>query len=354
MEHLGIVGYPNVGKSTLFNALTGLDTPTARYPFSTSEAHVGVAVVPDPLLDRAAALEGSEKVAHATLELLDLPAGHGGSLSPEMLGRLREVEALIAVVRAFEDVSIPADESGTDPVQQAENLTLELTLADAEVFGRRSERAAKEATADPSHQREALAISKAAAAAESGTPLRAERWTDEERAYFRDSPPLSLKPTIWVVNVAEESSGSEWEAKVRSVVPSDDVVLSLSAEIEEEAARLDPEDRAELFEGLGLGEGALATIVHAAYQALGLISFYTINPNEAHAWAVRRATRARDAAGKVHSDLERGFIRAEIATIHELIEAGGWEAAKAAGSVRVEGQDYEIAEGDVMMVRFSV
>lgn len=357
MADVGILGLPNVGKTTLFNALTGLGAVTAPNPFSTIEPNLGVARVPDPTLDRAAEVEKSRKTVHASLELLDLPTmagpGHSG-LAPRFLARLREEDVLAVVLRAFDDGVVPADESGMDPVEQAESLLLELTLADAEVFGRRSEKAAKEASSDPGMRRFADAIGRAATVLSEGTPLRTMSWTTEELASFRDLMPLTLKPAVWVINTSEGEDAAPAIEAVSALVPDGDTVVALSARLEEEALLLDPEDRAELFEGFGLGEGALATMVRATYDALGLISFYTLGPKEAHAWTVRRDTSAREAAGKIHSDLERGFIRAEIAPIDTVIEAGGWDALKAAGGIRVEGKDYRVVEGDVMVVRFSV
>ncbi len=359
MARLGIVGFPNTGKTSLFNALTGLEAPTAPHPFSTTEPNVGVAKVPDPMLEEAARVEGSKKIVHATLDLLDLPAmakpGHGGGLAGAYLGRLREMEALIVVLRAFEDPSCPADESGTDPVAQAEELTLELAAADHEVFARRAPRIAKEATADPAKKAAAEAIADAAEWLSGGVPLRDRAWSEAERDAFRDLAPITLAPVVWVVNVAEdEPRPEELVEAVKAVVSSGDSVVALSVKIEEEGSRLEPEERAELFEALGLGEGALATVVRAAYGALGLLTFYTLGPKEAHAWTVRRGATAPEAAGKIHSDMERGFIRAEIAPIGEVVAAGGWDAAKRANLVRVEGRDYVMAEGDVMVVRFSV
>ena len=359
MARIALVGFPNVGKTTLFNALTGLSVPTAPHPFSTTEPNVGMAVVPDPELDRAAVVEGSRKTVHATLELEDLPAlarpGHGGGLGARFLGRLRETEALAVVLRAFDDPGVPATESGLDPAAQAEELGLELVLADAEVFARRAEKIAKEATADPARKRAAQAVAEAAALLESGRPLRARDWDEEALAAFRDLAPLTLKPAVWVVNIGEaEPDPAARVAGVAAVVPAGDEVLALSARLEEEAARLDPDDRAELFAGLGLGEGALARMVAASYAALGLASFYTLGPKEAHAWTVRRGAGAREAAGKIHTDLERGFIRAEVGRLDEVTAAGGWDAAKAAGLTRVEGRDYEVQEGDVLLIRFSV
>ena len=359
MARVGILGYPNVGKTTIFNALTGLEALTAAHPFATIEPNVGVARVPDERLESAAAAEGCQKTVFATLDLLDLPAmarpGKGGGLGAQFIGRLREMEALAVVVRAFEDEAVLAEDAGTDPIIQAEELGFELTLADAEVFGPRSEKAAKEATADPTKKRAADAIRRAADVLEEGRPLRAEEWTDEERGAFRDLAPLTLKPTVWVINVGEDAANAEeLRAAVTEIVPAGDVIVALSAQIEEEAARLDPEERTELFEGLGLGEGVLATVVGATYEAAGLLLFYTLAPKEAHAWTVRQGTTAREAAGKIHSDLQRGFIRAEVCSIGDVISAGGWDAAKAAGAVRLEGRDYVVCDQDVILVRFSV
>lgn len=358
MAKIGILGFPNVGKTTLFNALTGLTAPTAPHPFSTLEPNVGVASVPDEKLDRAAAAEQSAKVVHAQLELLDLPAmakpGHGGGLAGQFLGRLRDVEALAVVLREFEDEGVPDDESGVDPVGQAQELMLELALADFDIFDRRRAKIAKEAMSDASKKGAADAIAAGAAVLENGEALRQHSWEKEQITAFRDLAPLTLKPAVWIINASEDSDSAALVETVADVVPNGDIVVAVSARLEEEAAQLDPEDRAELFEGLGLGEGALSRMVQASYAALGVQSFYTLGPKEAHAWTARVGATAPEAAGKIHSDLERGFIRAEIIPIDDAIESGGWDAAKAAGKISIEGKSYEMAEGDVILVRFSV
>ncbi len=359
MARIGIVGFPNVGKTTLFNALTGLGASTAAHPFSTTEPNMGVAKVPDAELDEAARIEGSAKLVHAALELLDLPAmakpGHTGGFGAQFFGRLRDMEALAIVLRSFDDDSIPADESGIDPLAQAQELLLELALADFDVFERRREKIVKEATGDPAKKSAAEAITRACGLLEQGGHLRADHWEKDQLSAFRDLAPLTLKPAVWVVNVGEDAEEAlGLAAELESVVPEGDTVVVVSAKLEEEGALLSPEDRRELFEGLGLGEGALAKVVGAAYSAMNLISFYTLGPKEAHAWTVRKGAKAPEAAGKIHSDLERGFIRAEVAQLAVVIADGGWDETKKLGHIRVEGKDYTVLESDVIVVRFSV
>jgi ribosome-binding ATPase len=357
MPRIGIVGFPNTGKTTLFNALTGHDAPTAPHPFSTTSPNIGVARIADPNLEEAARLEGSAKLVGATLDLLDLPAvlGKGGGLGAQYLGRLREMDALAAVLRAFDDPAVPADESGTDPVIQAEHLILEFTIADHEVMARRGERLDKEASADASKRVEAKVVNRASDLLAAGTPLRSVGWEPGELAVFRDVAPLTLRPVVWVVNLAEDHGDpAESTNSVAAVVPGHDTVVALSAPIEAEASKLDPGDRAELLEGLGLGSGALSTVGRAAYESLDLITFYTLGPKEAHAWTVPSGATASEAAGRIHSDLERGFIRAEVAPLQDVLAAGGWDAGKRVGKVRVEGRDYRLADRDVIVVRFSV
>jgi GTP-binding protein YchF len=351
MARVGLFGPPNVGKTTLFNALTGLGAPVAPHPLSTTEPNVGVAAIPDSRLEKLGQLEGSARTVHATLEVLDLPASDPAGFGAKYFGGLREVDALGIVLRTFESDAVPLDEP--DPAVQAETLLLELCTADAEVMSRRAERAGKEATADQSMRLQAETYLKAAALLQEAQPLRTADWSRQEFEWFRDLAPLTLKPTVWVVNTSEDAQGGD-EQRVAAVVPASDEVISVSAKIEAEAARLEPAERSELLEGLGLGEGALARTVAALYRSMGLLSFYTAAPKEARAWTVRAGATAPEAAGKIHTDLERGFIRAEVGAVADVIDAGGWEAAKASGLVRTEGKGYVVEEGDVLLIRFSV
>ncbi|MYC85499.1 MAG: redox-regulated ATPase YchF [Acidimicrobiia bacterium] len=353
MTRAGLLGYPNVGKTTLFNALTGLEAFTAPHPYTTTQPRVGTVKMQDRTLDRLAALEQSRKVTHAGLDLVDLPAVRSGSIRG--LGAGREPDLLLAVLRTHASEAVPVDEHGTDPVGQADDLLMEMALSDFEMFERRNERLTKEAAADPRLRPVAEAVTRAAERLGEGIPLRQAALSDIELRAFRDMAPLSLLPCVWVVNVADDDDGTGMAVeRVREAVPSTDPVLAVSALIEEEVAGLEASQRAEVYEGLGLGEGAPARVVRTVYDALGLVTFYTVNRRDARAWTVHAGTGARDAAGRIHSDMERGFIRAEVATIREVIRSGGWARARADGSVRVEGRDYEVRDGDVMMVRFSV
>ena len=359
MARLGIVGFTNSGKTTLFNALTGLNAVTAPHPYNTTEPNMGVARIPDPKLEAAAKVENSAKVVPATLELLDLPAlsppgREGGGLGGQYLGRLREMDAVVVVLRAFSNQAVTSEGTG-DAMEQAEELLLELALADHEALVRRADRLNKEANSDASKRVAAEAIKEAVELLAGGASLRTRTWSEDALAAFRDTSPLTLKPAVWVINLDEDAEDADdLVERLQKLVPEGDPVVAVWARLEEDGAKLPALERTELFEGLGLGEGALAVMVRAAYQGLGLLSFYTVGPKESRAWTVRAGAAAPEAAGKIHSDLERGFIRAEVTTIDEVIEAGGWDQAKRLGSVRVEGKSYVIKPGDALVIRFSV
>lgn len=353
MTRIALLGFANSGKTTLFNVLTGVEAVTAPHPHTTTEPNVGVLKVDDPLLDRVADLEGSRKVTRAGIDLHDLPAVRSGSV--RRLGAGKEPGALLVVLRGFSSEMAPTGDHGDDPVEQAEELLVELAVSDFEVFDRRRTRIAKEASAEPGLRPAAQAIARASDLLAEGIPLRQRAWSDPELAAFRDLAPLSLLPCIWVVNSGDIPGRRQPGQKLKEVVPPTDPVLTVCAILEEEIMQLDPEDRAEISEGLGIGEGARSKVVQAIMEALGLATFYTMNPRESRAWMVDQGASARQAAGKIHSDLERGFIRAEVAPIEEVIRHGGWTRARSTGGVvRVEGKDYPVQDGDVLLVRFSV
>lgn len=354
MARVGLFGFPNAGKTALFNALTGLAAAVAPHPFTTVSPNVGVGRVADSRLEEAAVLEKSAKVTHPALELADLPALGGGG-GGEAMSRLREAEALAAVVQAHSlrwDTGAPPD-----PAAQAEELLLELCLADHQVFQRRAPRLAKEASANPELRPAAGAVEEGAALLAEGSLLRSRSWSETQMKVFRDMSPVTLTPCVWVVNAEEDMSPSDLDGlrdRVAAVVPEGDAVLALSARLEEEVSRMEPEERRDLYEGLGLGEGAPQAVMSAVYRALNLLTFYTLGPKECRAWTLPAGSAALDAAAKIHSDFARGFIRAEACPLDEVIAAGGWDAAKAAGVIRVEGKTYPVADGDALTIRFSV
>ncbi len=353
MIRIGLLGLPNAGKTTLFNALTGLDGFTAPHPYATTSSMVGTLRVPDPNLERLAELEGSRKVTHTTLELVDLPAVRPGAIRGLVSGS--DLDLLVVVLRAHDSAAVPVDEKGTDPARAADDLAVEVALSDLEVFERRSERMRKEAAADRSLRPAFEAVQEGSSHLGAGEPLRVSTWSEIALAAFRDMAPLSLLPCVWVVNVGEDHPEPEaLVAQVREVVPREDNVLAVCALLEEEVSRLEPSERAALYEGLGMGAGVPASLIVTSYRTLGLKTFYTIGPKESRAWTVRQDADAATAAGKIHSDMQRGFIRGEVAPSRDVIRLGGWQRAKADGTVRVEGKKYLLADGEVMRVRFSV
>jgi GTP-binding protein YchF len=352
MERLGLVGLPNSGKSSLFNALTGASVTVAPHPFSTTESTVGVAQVPDERLWRLAEMSQSRKVVPAVVELIDIAAlvqgaSTGEGLGNRFLGSLREVDALLYVLRAFEDPSVPG---GTDPAEDLTTLELELVLADLAAVEGRLARQEKAAKGDKSVVAEVEALKRAAAVLADGTPLYRGGLSVEEQELLRPSFLLTNKPVLVVVNVGEDqiAQGPELAA------PFGPEALAVSVQLEAEAARLDQEERAELLEGLGLGEGVVPRVARAAYHLLGRRTFLTTGDKESRAWTFRAGARAPECAGVIHTDLQRGFIRAEVIRWDELLAIGSWAKAKEAGKLRVEGKDYEVQDGDVLEIRFNV
>lgn len=361
MERLGIVGLPNAGKSALFNALTGGSALVAPHPFSTTETNVGVAQVGDHRLHALSAMSKSRKTVPATVELVDVAGLTAGSSTGEGMGNrflagIRETDALVLVLRAFEDDSVVG---GTDPLEDLEVLELELVLADTAAVENLLSRRRKAAKNDPVAKAEVAALEAAATILEAGTPLYRAAPTALSAEHKENLRPFFLltdKAVLAVVNLGEDdvSDPDPIVKPVASALGDAAEVLGVSVQLEAEAARLEPTERAELLEGLGLGEGALARVARSAYHLLGRRTFLTTGEKESRAWTFRAGARAPECAGVIHSDLQRGFIRAEVIRWDELLELGSWNAAKDAGRLRVEGKDYEVLDGDVLEIRFNV
>ena len=358
MERLGFVGLPNSGKTSLFNALTGADAPVAAHPFTTTESSVAVAPIPDRRLDALAAMSASKKVVRAGVEVVDIAGLVAGSSAGEGLGNrflagIREVDALCLVLRAFEDPEVPGD---TDPVDALGTLELELVLADLASVESQLDKRRKAARADKSLAGELSAIEHAYGALQGGAPLYRAALDPEEAPLRRGLFLLTDKPVLAVVNIGEGQmdKADELAAPVATELGGRGEAIAVCAQLEAEAARLSSEDRAELLDGLGLGEGALARLTAAAYLLLGRRIFFTTGDKESRAWSFRNGASAPECAGVIHSDLQRGFIRAEVIAWDDLLEIGSWAAAKSAGKIRLEGKDYKVSDGDVLEIRFNV
>ncbi|MHB8682005.1 MAG: redox-regulated ATPase YchF [Acidimicrobiales bacterium] len=358
MERLGLVGLPNAGKTSLFNALTGADAPVAGHPFTTTESSVAVATVPDTRLDALAAMSQSRKVVRTGVEVVDIAGLVAGSSTGEGLGNrflagIREVDALCLVLRSFEDPEVVGE---TDPVAALATVEIELVLADLATVESQLDKRRKAARADKSLAAEVAAIETAHEVLGAGTPLYRSGLDAEQRALRKGLFLLTDKPVLVVVNLGEDQL-EKAEAVVDPVAAELDghgEVLGACVQLEAEAARLEPAERAELLEGLGLGQGALARVAAASYQLLGRRIFFTTGDKESRAWSFRDGATAPECAGVIHSDLQRGFIRAEVIHWDELLGAGSWAAAKAAGRIRLEGKDYRVVDGDVLEIRFNV
>ncbi len=372
MERLGLVGLPNSGKSSLFNALTGREVTVASHPFSTTETSTGLAQVPDHRLDALAGMSHSRKVVPASVELVDIAglvagAATGEGLGNRFLGGIREVDALCLVLRAFEDPEVPG---GSDPVEDLSVLELELVLSDLDRLETFLERRRKAARSDRSLAGEVAALEAAQVPLAAGTPLYRAGLSAQTREALRSSFLLTDKPVLAVVNLGEDQ-GDLADKLVEGVSAElagsgsggsgsggggsgGGEVLGVSVQLEAEAAQLPVGERSEMLEGLGLGSGALPRVAAAAYHLLGRRTFLTTGDKESRAWTIRAGARAPECAGVIHSDLQRGFIRAEVIRWDELLGLGSWNAAKAAGRLRVEGKDYEVQDGDTLEIRFNV
>ncbi len=359
MERFGFVGLPNAGKSSLYNALAGGGALAAPYAFATRDPNVGVAKVLDPRLDALAAMSNSRNVVPASVQFVDIGglvegASKGEGLGNRFLANIREVDAVVYVLRAFADSEVPGP---ADPLEHLRVVELELTLADLESVENQVTKRRKAAKADRSLADEVAALDAAYQVLSDGTPLYRSDLEPGVRTLLRPYFLLTNRPVLAVVNVGEDQLDdvAAVVAPVEAELAGRAEVLGMCVQLEAEAAQLDTlDDRAEMLEALGLGEGALPRFLHAAYHLLGLRTFLTTGEKESRAWTFRAGWKAPQCAGVIHTDFEKGFIRAEVIHWDELVEIGSWSKARDVGKLRVEGKDYEVADGDVVEIRFNV
>lgn len=362
---LGIVGLPNVGKSTLFNAITKAGAESANYPFCTIEPNIGVVDVPDERVDALAEMYNPKKVTRAYIEFVDIAglvkgASKGEGLGNKFLSHIREVDAIVHVVRCFEDSNITHVEGSVNPKRDIETIDLELIFSDLEIIERRIDRTKKALKGDKTLAGELALLERVKAALEEGKSARSLDYTDDELEIMREITLISMKPVIYAANVAEDDfqkgiENNKYVKEVEDIAKVENAqVMPVSAKIEEEIAQLDREEKEMFLEELCMSESGLDRLIKASYTLLGLISYLTAGEPEVRAWTIKNGTKAPQAAGKIHSDFERGFIRAEVVAYNDLMACGSMAAAKEKGLVRSEGKDYVMKDGDVVLFRFNV